>query len=801
MLLPAWVTAYAAGIAISASCPVMVVLLGLGGALAGAAWCLSARRPFGGVTALALALGVALGWRALPPPLAPVEAGEPPVRLVTAQVIRGPEREDLITGRARVWLALLQLDGAPAAGTLALSLPQPGELGPGDRVTLRAALREPVGLANPGLPDARLAARAQGVDLVAALSPGEVPRIVRRGWSGWPRRLAWRLRNAMADAITRRVGAPEAGFLLTVALGERGSVSAAIEDGFRAAGATHVLSVSGLHLASVAALIFFVVRRAASAMPALALRVDPGRIAAAVALPAVVLYTLLTGEAVATQRSALMAAVALGAGLLGRSFSLATSIATAALVLLLVSPLVLLDISFQLSFASVIALGLFARRLAPQRAPPGARRWRRALVWLGRFGAATLAASVVTAPLVAHHFGEVTPAAPLGNLALVPLVELVILPLALGGALLAAWQPWLGALPLMLAGWGASLALQVAGWFRALAPVLLVRFPSWPETAALVAAGCAVLLASTGGSRRWWRVAGGALGLAVVSLGAREATRRYGRSARITFLDVGQGDAAVIEAPGFVAVIDGGGSYDESFDTGARVVEPFLRTRGIGHVDLVVLSHPHPDHLNGLLRVLSRFSVGALWTSGDDGHNPRHAELLALARRRGVDLPEPRAIERCGLTLNPLGPWVGQHIGAPPGTSVNDASLVVRLGYAGRAVLFPGDLEADGEGELVGNAAAGMSIGADVLKVPHHGSRTSSGTELLDAVRPGLAVISLGRQNRFHFPRPEVLQRYRERNVRVLRTDEAGAITVTIEPGGGISTDCVRGCPAKDRSR
>jgi competence protein ComEC len=377
----------------------------------------------------------------------------------------------------------------------------------------------------------------------------------------------------------------------------------------------------------------------------------------------------------------------------------------------------------------------------------------------------------------------------------------VILPLALGGALLAAWQPWLGALPLMLAGWGASLALQVAGWFRALAPVLLVRFPSWPETAALVAAGCAVLLASTGGSRRWWRVAGGALGLAVVSLGAREATRRYGRSARITFLDVGQGDAAVIEAPGFVAVIDGGGSYDESFDTGARVVEPFLRTRGIGHVDLVVLSHPHPDHLNGLLRVLSRFSVGALWTSGDDGHNPRHAELLALARRRGVDLPEPRAIERCGLTLNPLGPWVGQHIGAPPGTSVNDASLVVRLGYAGRAVLFPGDLEADGEGELVGNAAAGMSIGADVLKVPHHGSRTSSGTELLDAVRPGLAVISLGRQNRFHFPRPEVLQRYRERNVRVLRTDEAGAITVTIEPGGGISTDCVRGCPAKDRSR
>jgi competence protein ComEC len=126
---------------------------------------------------------------------------------------------------------------------------------------------------------------------------------------------------------------------------------------------------------------------------------------------------------------------------------------------------------------------------------------------------------------------------------------------------------------------------------------------------------------------------------------------------------------------------------------------------------------------------------------------------------------------------------------------------VVRLGYAGRAVLFPGDLEADGEAELVGNGAAGLAIAADVLKVPHHGSRTSSGAELLDAVRPALAVISLGRQNRFHFPRPEVLRRYRERQVRVLRTDEAGAITVTIGPDGRISTACVRGCSADDRSR
>src|SRR5205807_1042670 len=148
--------------------------------------------------------------------------------------------------------------------------------------------------------------------------------------------------------------------------------------GFRAAGATHVLSVSGLHLAAVAASIFFLVRWTAGWVPWLSLRVAPRRVAAAVALPVVLLYTLLTGEAVATVRSALMAAVVLGAELCGRPFSLATSIAVAALLLLVRSPLVLADISFQLSFASVVGLALFARRLSPAPAPEGAPVQRRA---------------------------------------------------------------------------------------------------------------------------------------------------------------------------------------------------------------------------------------------------------------------------------------------------------------------------------------------------------------------------------------------------------------------------------------
>jgi competence protein ComEC len=280
---------------------------------------------------------------------------------------------------------------------------------------------------------------------------------------------------------------------------------------------------------------------------------------------------------------------------------------------------------------------------------------------------------------------------------------------------------------------------------------------------------------------------------------ARDWRRRHDAALHVTFLDVGQGDAAVIEAPGgAVAVIDGGGAFDEAFDPGERIVEPFLRARGIARVDLVALSHPHPDHLNGLRRVLARFPVAALWTSGDDGANPQYGQLLELARARGVPTPEPERRALGAMTIEPLGPFVvraGRDVVAPPpGLTVNDASLVLRGVFAGRAVLFPGDLEADGEGELVGRRDAGQDVRADVLKVPHHGSRTSSSDELVGAVAPSLAVMSLGWRNRFRFPAPEVVARYAARGVRVLRTDRDGAVTVTIEPSGHMTVRCERGC-------
>ncbi len=816
MLLAVWVSSLACGIA---GAVLLSPALAVGLAAAGlglAAWQGRRRRWALTVAGLALVVGVVLGRREL----VACEEGSPRVPedrpvLVEGEVVRGPEildprdpppgnpaaGERVGQCRARLVVRTAAIDGVGCGASVWVSVSRGvPDVAPGDRVSFTARLFVPRGLANPGLPDARLAARVQGMDYFAPLrAASDVHRVeAPLRWSAIPRRLAFLLRRAMARAVDAQLDKAPAAFVRTMVLGERTGVPEQVEDGFRAAGATHALSVSGLHLAVVAALVFGALRWLASLVPSWALWVNANAVAAALSIPAVVLYTLLTGEALATWRSALMSLVLLGAIIVNRPFSLSASVGLAALVLLVHSPLSITDVSFQLSFASVVALGLFARGLAPKAAGRADGRVRRAWVWLGRSLSASFAASLITAPFVAHHFGEITPAAPVGNLALVPLVELAVLPCGLLGASLGLFHPWAAAVPLWIAGQASRLALAVAEGFRRAAPVILVRLPNLLETALLVASAACLLWALHGSCRRRrWLAAALALALgAGTSLAIREIGRRLDPNLRVTFIDVGQGDAALVEGPGgFVALIDGGGRYDNSFDTGARVVEPLLRARGISRLDLVILSHPHPDHLNGLLRVLDRFPVGTLWTSGDTGQNPLYAQLLERARAHGVATPVPSGFATPkGLHVVPGGPWLGDSIGPPPGLSTNDASLVVRLNYAERSVLFPGDIEADGEAELIGRAELGLAVRSDVLKVPHHGSRKSSTQDFIRAVSPRLAVISVGLYNGFHLPSPAVLARYEERRIRLLRTDLAGAITVIIDESGRILTTCARGC-------
>jgi competence protein ComEC len=223
-----------------------------------------------------------------------------------------------------------------------------------------------------------------------------------------------------------------------------------------------------------------------------------------------------------------------------------------------------------------------------------------------------------------------------------------------------------------------------------------------------------------------------------------------------------------------VMLIDGGGAFRSTFDPGERIVAPFLWSQKIMHVDYLALSHPDRDHFGGLTFLARNFSPAEFWTSGTGSEGASYGQLREAVRDAGArdrlcnSASAPLTIG--GVAVRCVGP-----LASSAELKENNSSSVLRISYGPTAFLFPGDVEAKGERELI---ASGADLRATILKTPHHGSHTSSSAAFVTAVHPELAVISLGYHNRFHFPADEVLERYRAAGVTVLRTDEDGAVSV-----------------------
>ncbi|WP_155798638.1 ComEC/Rec2 family competence protein, partial [Sorangium cellulosum] len=248
---------------------------------------------------------------------------------------------------------------------------------------------------------------------------------------------------------------------------------------------------------------------------------------------------------------------------------------------------------------------------------------------------------------------------------------------------------------------------------------------------------------------------------------------------RVSVLDVGQGDAILIDLPeGGAMLVDAGGFVGSPVDPGARVIRPLLRSRRRARLDAVVLSHPHPDHFGGLPAVVAGVEVGELWDTGQgeaEGAGPVYAGLLSDLRRRGVPVVGPASLcgrprVLSGATIEVLAPCPELH----PDRGANDNSFVLRISYGARSALLVGDAEHEAEDALV--ARYGAALRADLLKVGHHGSRTSTGAALLAAVDPSVAAVSCGVRNRFGHPSPEVLARLSARGVAIARMDRGGAL-------------------------
>ena len=258
---------------------------------------------------------------------------------------------------------------------------------------------------------------------------------------------------------------------------------------------------------------------------------------------------------------------------------------------------------------------------------------------------------------------------------------------------------------------------------------------------------------------------------------------------RTTFLDVGQGDATVVELPGGrVLVVDAGGFAGSDFDTGAAIVEPFLRSRKIQSVDALVMSHAHPDHAGGLGHLVRAFSPAELWWSGDGGEGAAWAETVRALRETGTPVRRLRAGDRLVDypevdVVHPPDGW--------PAPSLNDGSLVLRVRDGATILLLAGDAERRAETTMLED---GRPLAATILKVPHHGSRTSSTWPFVRAIGADVAVASLGADNRFGHPAPDVAARYAAAGTRWLRTDRCGAVRVATD-GRRIAVETWRtGC-------
>jgi len=597
------------------------------------------------------------------------------------------------------------------------------------------------------------------------------------------------LRGTLLDGLNELVPEPEAALGAGILLGVRSSIAPEINEAFAAAGLTHVVAISGWNIAIVAALVMALVRPLE--------RTRGGKWTTALAAAAAIGgYVLLTGASPSVVRASLMAGAML-VGRLGGSRAHATSaLGLAALVMLVVAPPVLWDVGFQLSLLATAGLIWFGGAIEGRL-----RRWPG---WLREPVALTLAAQVTTLPVILVNFERLSLVAPLSNVLVVPLVPLAML----ASAAVAVGGVVIGATPIGLVGdavgwflggsaWLVLRAMIVVGQATAAVPLAAVDVSLPPPVAIawfpLLALGSwalrseedaveqprrvpdeamtGALAAMAGLLRPLLALVGLVLLLAVLSVASRPDGRLH-----VTTLDIGQGDAILVESPGGATMLVDGGPDPELTLRRLGANLPFWARR----VDVLVLSHPHQDHVAGLVDVLDRFEVRLLVHAAFAFENAAYERLLADAARGGIPVRSVLAGETFALdgatSFEVLYPSADDVHAPLPEGDINNGSVVLALRHGGFAALLTGDAEAPVEAALV---ARGLLPPVDLLKVGHHGSTSSTTPALLDATQPSIAVISSGEGNEYGHPAPETLATLAGHGgIRVHRTDLEGDVEV-----------------------
>lgn len=668
-------------------------------------------------------------------------------------------------------------DSAVVSGTVLVTLRQGNDvplppLRHGYRITLRGSLR-PVPLRrNPADFDYGAYLARKSVHATLTVSDAADVTMLDARCTGRGCRIA-AMQAHVRTLLDRSVPtAPARNVLAALILGDRSGIDDETLDQFARTGLMHLLAVSGLHVMLVAMVFYELLRP-------LLLRMGMGWRAmetsrSVMTLVLLLTYTLLTGAQAPVVRASVMTVLLMGSVLLQRSTQTLNSLGVAALVLLTVRPAHLLEAGFQLSFAAVgaiVTLNPVLSRQLPEswRARPGVD-----YVW-GLLTVST-AATLGTLPVLLYHFGAVSLAGLALNLVAIPITFLTLtagLATVVGGSASVFAGDAFGSAADLLSR--ALLFTASAGDAAFSWAVVSVRLRNGWFLLALVTALLVPVRWAYPRSR--WRLAAATLLLVAGGVWSDLLQGRYRPGLDVIFFDVGQGDAALVTFPNRSRLLIDAGMRDDYGDQGLRTVLPHLTYYGIDALDAIVVSHPHSDHLGGVPALLRSLPVRSLIHNGRPYESALYREVTALADSLGVMQSAVQAGDMLDLDgsvrIYVLAPSLPDEVDA------NDASIVLRIDYGQTSFLFNGDVEAEGEAQLVD--FYGELLSSDVVKVAHHGSSTSSTPAFVELAsrgrpEPPLAVVSVARVNRYGLPNDEVLARWQAQGARLHLTSAAGAL-------------------------
>ncbi len=656
----------------------------------------------------------------------------------------------------------------------------------GDRIIFFARLRKPRNFKNPGGFNYVQWLAFQEIYVVAHLSTDQnLCRIGVQKNAFFLRKID-RFRNRVREIIDN-TSAPAKYLLHALILGERKVIPQNLRESFSRSGTAHILAISGLHIGIIATFSYFLFRYIFSLSEYLLLFTNVHKLSAFLSLLPILFYTLIAGASVSVKRAFIMIATYILALIFNRERDLYHALALAALLILIIHPPSLFGLSFQLSFISVLGILFFSPRLLslfPKKDTflknlenPLLRDIKHKLIL---FVLVSFSALLATGPLVVYHFNLLSFSGLIANLIIIPLVGFLVLPPGLLGVIFTPFFPFLANFFFFLAAFFSNVLIIVTNFFANLS-WLHFMVPT-PTIAELVLFYLFLL------SLFWWkfsRLPKKILFLSFILLITNNLYWHFHfkpRGLQVVFIDVGQGDATLIRFPGGkTMLIDGGGFYNHGFDTGRNIIAPLLLKKRICRVDYLVLTHPHPDHFDGLRFIARNFSVREFWTSGDYYKDPYFDKLQKIIKQKSILVrtlnsnSPPQFIQ--GVRIDFLHP--------PPdyfptnhnlNTFLNNRSLVIKFSYGEVEFLFTGDIHTEAEKRIL---LSKKDVSALVLKVAHHGSLTSSSMPFLKAVDPRIAICSVGYQNPFKLPHHRVLQRLLKQGCKVYRTDFDGGVVIT----------------------